>query len=178
MTARQQATRVQRGLAISSQAASLPQEACKITATSSCSAKGYLKGGDFLKLLNASGCNFVATITPGTPDTITFTSGTAALKVYPITDAAPSNAIFCRSHNYDYDTALANGTIPYGTNGFIVVQKGGSAAVFKEGQATAAGWQGNGTIFQTQVGLKCSQDSTCDTTGSSDGGRSRRHVDL
>ena len=40
-------------------------------------------------------------------------------------------------------TALTNGTIPYGTNGFIVVQKGGSAAVFKEGQATVAGWQGN-----------------------------------
>ncbi len=68
--------------------------------------KGYLKSGDFLKLLNAAGCNFVAAITPGTPDTIAFTSGTAALKVYPITDSAPSNAIFSVSHNYNYDTAL------------------------------------------------------------------------
>jgi prepilin-type N-terminal cleavage/methylation domain-containing protein len=127
--------------------------------------KGYLKSGDFLKLLNAAGCNFIATITPGTPDTIAFSSGTASLKVYPITDSAPSNAIFSVSHNNLYRTGLTNGTIPYGTNGFIVVQKGGSAAVFKEGQATVAGWQGNGTIFQTQVGLKCLSDSTCDPTG-------------
>src|SRR2546421_3795178 len=84
--------------------------------------KGYLKSGDFLKLLNAAGCNFVASITPGTPDTITFSTGSAALKVYPITDAAPSNAIFSVSHNYTYDTGLANNGIPYGTNGFIVVQ--------------------------------------------------------
>ena len=126
--------------------------------------KGYLKSGDFLKLLNAAGCNFVAGIAPGTPDTITFTSGSAALKVYPITDTAPSNAVFSVSHNYDYNQALVNGGIPYGTNGFIVVQKGGSAAVFKEGQATTTGWT-NGTIFQTQIGLKCNSNSTCDTTG-------------
>ena len=128
--------------------------------------KGYLKGGDFLKLLNAPSCSFVATITPGTPDTISFTSGTAALKVYPLTDAAPSNAIFCVTHNYDYDTALegAASQIPYGTNGFIVVQKGGNAAVYKDGQATVAGWT-NGTIFQTNVGTKCIQDGTCDPSG-------------
>ena len=60
------------------------------------------------------------------------------------------------SHNYDYDTALNTSAsqIPYGTNGFIVVQKGGSAAVFKEGQAIAAGWT-SPTIFQTNVGTKC-----------------------
>jgi prepilin-type N-terminal cleavage/methylation domain-containing protein len=128
--------------------------------------KGYLKGGDFLKLLNAPSCSFVATITPGTPDTIAFTSGSASLKVYPLTDAAPSNAIFAVTHNYDYDTALAGAAsqIPYGTNGFIVVQKGGNAAVYKEGQATVAGWT-NGTIFQTNVGTKCIQDGTCDPSG-------------
>src|SRR5437667_6925317 len=115
--------------------------------------KGYLKSGDFLKLLNAAGCNFIAGIQAGTPDTITFTGGSASLKVYPITDAAPSNAVFSVSHNYNYNQALLNAGIPYGTNGFIVVQKGGSAAVFKEGQATTAGWT-NGTICQTQIGLK------------------------
>ncbi len=125
--------------------------------------KGYLKSGDFLKLLNAAGCNFVAGIAPGTPDTITFTGGSAALKVYPITDSAPSNAVYSVSHNYSYNQALANGNIPYGTNGFIVVQKGGSAAVFKEGQAIAGGWS-SPTIFQTQIGLKCNSNSTCDPT--------------
>jgi hypothetical protein len=106
----------------------------------------------------------VATITPGTPDTIAFTTGTASLKVYPLTDSAPSNAVYCASHNYRYDLALTNGTVPYGTNGFIVVQKGGSAAVFKEGQAIETGWP-SPTLFQTQIGLKCIEDSTCDTTG-------------
>src|SRR5262245_41648590 len=100
-------------------------------------AKGYLKGGDFLKLLNAPSCAFVATVTPGTPETIAFTTGSAALKVYPVSDAAPSSAIFAVSHNYDYDTNLAAAVskLPYGTNGFVVVHKGGDAAVFKEGQA-------------------------------------------
>jgi prepilin-type N-terminal cleavage/methylation domain-containing protein len=127
-------------------------------------AKGYLKGGDFLKLLNAPSCNLVATITPGTPDTIQFTGGNAALKVYPLTDAAPSNAIFAVSHNYVYDTALTAAGLPYGTNGFIVVQKGGNAAVFKEGQATVAGWQADPTIFQTQIGVKC-DEAGCEVTG-------------
>jgi prepilin-type N-terminal cleavage/methylation domain-containing protein len=126
-------------------------------------AKGYLKAGDFLKLLNAPGTALTATITPGTPDTIVLNTGIASLKVYPVTDAAPSTAIFCVSHNYDYDTALNSSTsqVPYGTKGFIVVQKGGSAATFKEGQATAAGW-GTPIAFQTNVGIKCIQDGTCD----------------
>jgi prepilin-type N-terminal cleavage/methylation domain-containing protein len=129
-------------------------------------AKGYLKGGDFLKLLNAPSCAFVATIGAGPPETITFNTGSAALKVYPLSDAAPSNAIFATSHNYDYDTALTGSLsqLPYGTNGFIVVQKGGNAAVFKEGQATAAGWT-DATVFQTQVGIKCIEDGTCEPTG-------------
>jgi prepilin-type N-terminal cleavage/methylation domain-containing protein len=130
--------------------------------------KGYLKGGDFLKLLNAPSCSFVATVTAGPPDTIVFDTGTAAMKVYPITDAAPSNAIFCTTHNYDYDTALnaSVSQIPYGTNGFIVVQKGGNAAVYKEGQATVAGWGGNNTLFQTNVGVKCLSDGSCEGTPS------------
>jgi prepilin-type N-terminal cleavage/methylation domain-containing protein len=127
-------------------------------------AKGYLKGGDFLKLLNAPGCSFNATVTAGAPDTIAFNTGIAALKVYPISDAAPSNAIFAVSHNYDYDTTLATATsqIPYGTNGFIVVHKGGDAALFKEGQATPAGWGNDNTAFQSAVGIKCLSDGTCD----------------
>jgi prepilin-type N-terminal cleavage/methylation domain-containing protein len=128
--------------------------------------KGYLKGGDFLKLLNAPGTSFVAAVTSGPPENITFTSGTASLKVYPVTDAAPASAVFCVSHNYDYDTALTGSAskIPYGTNGFIVIQKGGNAAVFKEGQAQDGGWT-NPTIFQTNVGLKCIETGVCDPIG-------------
>ena len=117
--------------------------------------KSYLKAGDFLKLLSAPGAGLTANITVGTPDTITFTgTAPAALKVYPVTDGAPSNAIFCVSHNYDYDTtlALATSQIPYGTKGFIVVKKGGDAAVFRQGQALQANWP-DIISFQTQVGM-------------------------
>src|SRR5881392_3826563 len=128
-------------------------------------AKGYLKGGDFLKLLNAPSCAFVAAIVAGPPETITFTSGSAALKVYPVSDAAPSSAIFAVSHNYDYDTALTASAsqLPYGTNGFVVIHKGGDAAVFKEGQALDAGWPST-TQFTTNVGLKCIETGVCDPT--------------
>src|SRR5438874_1531239 len=92
---------------------------------------------------------------------------TSALKVYPVSDAAPSTAIFATSHNYDYDTALTASAsqLPYGTNGFIVIHKGGDAAVYKEGQAVAAGWGADPTVFQSQVGIKCIENGTCDPTG-------------
>jgi prepilin-type N-terminal cleavage/methylation domain-containing protein len=126
-------------------------------------AKGYLKAGDFLKLLTAPGSAFAANVTTGTPDTITFTAGTAGLKVYPVKDADPSNAIFCATHNYTYNNALAAGNVPYGTKGFIVIQKGGNGAVFKEGQAVVANWP-DCTNFQTQVGLRTGDaEGTCGT---------------
>jgi hypothetical protein len=67
------------------------------------------------------------------------------------------NCLFAASHNYVYNTALvapdpATGAgIPYGQKGFIVVKKGGDAAVFRAGQALATNWTGN--QFQTQVGM-------------------------
>jgi prepilin-type N-terminal cleavage/methylation domain-containing protein len=119
--------------------------------------KGYLKAGDVLKLENAPGSNLKATIdNTTTPPTITsLDSGTAALKVYTVTDQDPASAIFAVSDNYIYNTALTGAGVPYGTKGFIVIQKGGNAAVFKEGQATLAGWggAGNETTFQNQVGM-------------------------
>ena len=125
-------------------------------------AKGYLQGGDVLKLLNAPGSSLTGTYAAGPPATMTFTGGSAALKVYPVLDGDPVSAIFCVTHNYDYDTLLSASVsqLPYGTNGFIVVHKGGDAVMFKEGQATTAGWPDNIT-FQTQVGFK-----TGDTYGS------------
>ena len=72
--------------------------------------------------------------------------------MYPVTDADPVTAIFCDSHNYIYNTALTTGGVPYGVNGFIVVHKGGDAAVFKAGQALATSWPDHVT-FQTQIGV-------------------------
>jgi prepilin-type N-terminal cleavage/methylation domain-containing protein len=118
-------------------------------------ARGYLKGGDALKLFSAPGVNLDATVTPGTPDTIAFGgAGNAALKVYLVKDGDPSNAIFAASHNYVYNTALVAASVPYGTKGFVVMHKGGDGAVFKDNQANLAGWGGvgNEVKFQQQIG--------------------------
>ena len=95
------------------------------------------------------------TVTPGNPDTVAF-SGTipAALKVHGLVDGDPANTVYCTSNNYVYDTAIANGSVPYGTKGFVVIHKGGDGAVFKSGQATVAGWAGGAQAFETSVGFK------------------------
>ena len=55
--------------------------------------------------------------------------------------------------NYVYDTALMPTDVPYGTKGFVTIKKGGDAAIYRVGQATAAGWT-SGTMFQNSVGYK------------------------
>jgi hypothetical protein len=120
---------------------------------------GYLKGGDIGKLFSAPSANLVIGVAVGPPETVTFTGGTAALKVHLLKDVDPSNTIFCTSRNYIYDTALATTDVPYGTKGFVVMHKGGDGAVFKEGQATLAGWggAGNEVKFQNAIGAKTGQ---------------------
>jgi prepilin-type N-terminal cleavage/methylation domain-containing protein len=118
-------------------------------------AKGYLRGGDALKLLNAPGASFGATVTTTNGiDQLSAGTGIASLKVYPVSDADAVSGIFCDSHNYVYNTALLATGQPYGLNGFIVVHKGGDAAIFRAGQATNQNppWANN-VQFQTQVGM-------------------------
>ena len=117
---------------------------------------GYLKGGDIGKLFSAPSATLKITVAVGPPEVVTFVSGPAALKVHGLKDVDPSNTIFCTSRNYIYDTAIVGGAVPYGTKGFIVMHKGGDGAVFKEGQATLAGWggAGNEVKFQNAVGQK------------------------
>src|SRR5256886_6966104 len=87
--------------------------------------KGYLKGGDALKLLTASGAPYTATVNSvGGVDSLSAPGGIGALKVYPVTDADGVSAIFCATHNYVYNTALLSTGQPYGLNGFIIVHKG------------------------------------------------------
>jgi prepilin-type N-terminal cleavage/methylation domain-containing protein len=121
---------------------------------------GYLKAGDVTKLLNSPGGNFNPTIdyTASPPVLSGMGTGDAGLKVYAVGDADSINCIFAASHNYIYNTALvppdqATGAgIPYGQKGFIVVKKGGDAAVFRAGQALSTNW-GSDQTFQTQVGM-------------------------
>jgi len=120
--------------------------------------KGYLKGGDAIKLVNAPSASFTADVTTTAGvDQLSNPGGTAALKVWAVQDADPATQIFCTTRNYVYDTAIVDGSVPYGTKGFITIRKGGDAAVFRVGQATAAGWGAGtqaGTSFQNSVGSK------------------------
>jgi prepilin-type N-terminal cleavage/methylation domain-containing protein len=116
--------------------------------------KGYLKGGDAIKLMNAPSAPYTATVTTANGiDSLSAGAGSPALKVWMNQDVDPATTIFAASRNYVYDTALLPAAVPYGTKGFITIRKGGDAAVYRVGQATVGGWT-NGTVFQTSVGSK------------------------
>ena len=128
--------------------------------------KGYLKGGDAIKLFNAPGASFTATVTTTNGiDQLSAPAGTAAsLKVWPAKDADPATTVFATTKNYVYDTAIVDGSVPYGVKGFVTIRKGGDTAVFRVGQATDAGWT-NGTAFQNSVGSKRGDVSGTPTAG-------------
>jgi prepilin-type N-terminal cleavage/methylation domain-containing protein len=127
--------------------------------------KGYLKGADAIKLLNAPGASYTAAITTsGGVDSVASGSGTPALKVWPIQDSNPATTIFCESHNYTYATALVGSDSPYGTRGFITVKKGGDAAIYRQGQAIVGGWPGP-TQFQSSVGQIATDNTGTVTPG-------------
>jgi prepilin-type N-terminal cleavage/methylation domain-containing protein len=131
---------------------------------------GYLKGGDVAKLLSAPSASLTCTIVPGPPESVTFggTPAKSALKVHPVKDSDPANTIFATTLNYTYNSAIANGSVPYGTKGFVVIRKGGDGSVFKSGQAQVAGWADCNT-FQSNVGM-ITGGTPGDCTGSSDPG--------
>src|SRR6266513_2221980 len=110
--------------------------------------KGYLKGADAIKLMNAPSANYTATVTPsGGVDSLSGASGIPALKVWMNQDVDPATTIFATTHNYVYNTALTGTDAPYGTKGFITIKKGGDAAIFRVGQAIQGGWT-SPTVFQ------------------------------
>src|SRR5437764_13438916 len=93
--------------------------------------KGYLKGADAIKLMNAPSANYTATVTTtNVIDQLSAQAGTPALKVWLNRDVDPATTIFCSTMNYVYDTALLTAAVPYGTKGFITIKKGGDAAVY------------------------------------------------
>jgi prepilin-type N-terminal cleavage/methylation domain-containing protein len=127
--------------------------------------KGYLKGGDAIKLMNAPSASYTATVvTTNGIDVLSAPVGTAALKVWMNQDVDPATTIFCTSKNYVYDTALVGTDVPYGTKGFITIRKGGDASVFRVGQATDTGWT-NATTFQNSVGFKATDSVGTPTNG-------------
>ena len=116
--------------------------------------KGYLKGAYAIKLLNAPSATYTASVASGPGgDTLTYTAGTPAFKVWLNKDVDPATTIFVSTHNYIYDSALNATDVPYGTKGFVTIKKGGDAAIYRVGQAVDTGWT-SGTVFQNSVGYK------------------------
>jgi prepilin-type N-terminal cleavage/methylation domain-containing protein len=111
---------------------------------------GYLKGGDIGKLYSAPSAVCTVTIAPGPPESVTL-AGKSALKVYTLKDVDGSNTIFAATRNYIYNTPIVSTDVPYGLRGFMVIHKGGDAAVYKSGQAVQAYW-GSCDKFQASVG--------------------------
>src|SRR5262249_3068483 len=73
--------------------------------------KGYLKGGDAIKLMSAPGAGFTANVaTTNGIDTLSNPGGTAALKIWAVQDADAATQVFCTTRNYVYDTAIVDGT--------------------------------------------------------------------
>ncbi len=113
----------------------------------------YLKASDLAKILSAPGATCTATSSgSGSATTVTL-SGTSGLKVYPVTAADASNVIFAVTSNYTYDTDFtATPPNPYGDKGFVVVRKGGDAAVLRRNNAKAT--SGQEASFESLVGKK------------------------
>jgi prepilin-type N-terminal cleavage/methylation domain-containing protein len=114
----------------------------------------YLKASDLPKILSAPGATCTATASSASPPTVTLT-GTSGLKVYPVKSSDASNVIFAVTSNYTYDTAFtASPPNPYGDKGFVVVRKGGDAAVLRKSNAVAASGATGAAAFESTVGKK------------------------
>jgi hypothetical protein len=79
-------------------------------------------------------------------------SGKSALKIYKVKSTDSSTAIFAASSNYVYDTLLNPNAVPFGDDGFVVIRKGGDARIYKNAQATPAGYDNNIPKFKDQLG--------------------------
>jgi type II secretory pathway pseudopilin PulG len=113
--------------------------------------RDYVKAADLQRMLSAPGASCTVTMS-GSPATATLT-GKSALKIYKVKSADPSNTIFAASSNYVYDTELNPSAIPFGDRGFVIVRKGGDAGVYKNTQATPAGFENNAERFQSDQGI-------------------------
>lgn len=129
--------------------------------------QNYLKAGDVQKLLSGPGASAQVAVGGAAPNQTITVTGTAALKIYPVSDADASNVIFCTSRNYVYNTALvaSNAGVPnnpFGDKGFIVQRKGGDASILRQNNATD---NGNIPQFEAQVGKKPSEAQGTATGG-------------
>lgn len=92
---------------------------------------GYLQPGDLAKLLSAPGK------TPVNQAQLPTTVTLSAIKIYAVGEDDQGNTLFGSTANYTpYQELTANSPSPYKDKGFVVVRKGGDAAILQKRQAT------------------------------------------
>src|SRR3984893_16788763 len=124
----------------------------------------YLKASDIAKILSAPGATCGATSSGSGSSTTVTLSGPSGLKVYPVKSADASNVIFAVTSNYDYDTDFTSSSgVPYGDKGFVVVRKGGDAAVLRKNNAKHT--SGQEAAFESLVGKKPGENQGSVTAG-------------
>ncbi len=100
----------------------------------------YLKAGD-LKIFSTAGITAYpgGTVTgSGTGATLStsFEDKHCAYKVYLVHDSDASNTLFLATKNYTYNEDITDLTLkPFSDKGFVVIRKGGDAAVLKKQQS-------------------------------------------
>ena len=126
----------------------------------------YLKAGDLQKILTAPGAPINVTSTSANNTTTVTLTGKSGLKVYKVSQADPSNAIFAATANYTYNTALTTNSVPYGDKGFVIMRKGGDASIYRKNQATSSNNGGDMTKFQNAIGVLTSSTTNSGNTQS------------
>ena len=99
----------------------------------------YLKGGD-LKIFATAGITAYSGATNSDGDlTTAFDDKNSAFKLYWTKDTDASNTLFLATKNYTYNTKFTKtDEKPFGDKGFVVIRKGGDAAILKKQQANGA----------------------------------------
>ncbi len=99
--------------------------------------KGYLKGGDVIKMLNAPSAVFTANVLLPGLDQIGSPAGVSRPEsLHGQRRRIRRTTIFATTQNYVYDTPLVAGSVPYGQKGFVTIHKGGDASRLSIGQAS------------------------------------------
>ena len=92
---------------------------------------GFMHGKDAVKVFAVPG------VPPGTgsSNTVTITTSNTGFKFYKAKDTDPSVTVFITSKNYTYNTDLSKDSKPFGDAGFMVLRRGGDAAVYRPVQS-------------------------------------------
>lgn len=88
----------------------------------------YMGTNDFAKMISAPGV-------PVAPDVVPASAPRSAVAIYSVRENDGSSTVFATTRNYEWNTALESDSVPYGDKGFVVIRKGGDAAILLARQA-------------------------------------------